>query len=322
MARPLRIEFPNAFYHITSRGNEKRVIFKDNRDREKMVTYLKESKEKFSIIIYCYVLMDNHFHLLIETAKPNLSKVMHWILTGYTVYFNKRHRRTGHLFQGRYKSLLVDKVNYLLELSRYIHLNPVRAKITEKPENYLWSSYREYIGLRKSSIANSKWLLKEFSSKAKEASKRYKEFVEEGIKTELSDPKKQSFAQAILGKEEFVKKVKKIMKVKENREEISYLKDIIREKKVEEIIKEIARYFRTSEEKLKKGRRGDIRRDIAIYLLRRYADITLKEIAGVFKIGHFSTITHIARKIEERIRKDKKIRKAVEEIAREIENEN
>src|SRR4030067_396555 len=145
MARPLRIEFKGAVYHITARGNERKKIYLSKIDYEKFLKYLDDTKKKYNVVIHCYVLMSNHYHLIIETPEANLSKVMHYINGSYTTYFNIKRKRSGHLFQGRFKSIIVDKDNYLLELSRYIHLNPVRAGIVEKPEDYQYSSYKTYI---------------------------------------------------------------------------------------------------------------------------------------------------------------------------------
>ncbi|MGV8149826.1 MAG: transposase, partial [Alkaliphilus sp.] len=126
MARPLRIEYEGALYHITTRGNERKKIYYAEADYEKFKSYLKDAQNKYGYLLHCYALMTNHYHLLIETPYANISKVMHYINGSYTSYLNKKRERSGHLFQGRYKAILVDQDSYLLELSRYIHLNPVR----------------------------------------------------------------------------------------------------------------------------------------------------------------------------------------------------
>src|SRR4030066_1532561 len=149
MARPLRIEFPGAYYHITSRGNERKAIFKNMGDRESFLSYLKLAYLRYGVVIHVFCLMNNHYHLLLETPKGNLSQIMRYINGAYSIYFNVKHKRTGHLFQGRYKAILVDADEYAGELSRYIHLNPVRAGIVSKPEQYLWSSYQYYVGKKK-----------------------------------------------------------------------------------------------------------------------------------------------------------------------------
>jgi len=153
MGRPLKIECQGALYHITSRGNERKEIFFDDADRDRFLEILKDYHDRHGILIHCYVLMDNHYHLILETPRANLLKVMHGINGRYTGYFNHRYKRPGPLFQGRYKGVLVEKDAYLLALSRYVHLNPVRAKVVEKPEQYRWSSYLGYVGEEKGSAA-------------------------------------------------------------------------------------------------------------------------------------------------------------------------
>ena len=146
MARPLRIQYPGAFYHVTARGNEKKAIFISNRDRVKFLSYLESAHDRYSAIIHVYCLMSNHYHLLVETPRGNLSQILHHINGAYTTYFNIRRERAGHLFQGRYKSILVEKDAYCIQLSRYIHKNPVRAGLVNMPSEYPWSSYPHYIG--------------------------------------------------------------------------------------------------------------------------------------------------------------------------------
>ena len=145
MVRPLRIEFPGALYHITDRGNERKAVFRDDADRHRLIQCFKEAVEKFGLKIHAFCLMGNHYHLEIGTPRGNLSKTMQWLKTAYTVYFNKRHRRSGHLFQGRYKAALIEKDKYLMALTRYIHLNPIRAGLVIRAEDYYWSSYKDYI---------------------------------------------------------------------------------------------------------------------------------------------------------------------------------
>jgi len=157
MARPLRIEYPGAYYHVTSRGNERRAIFADDTDKRRFLEILETTSNLFGVEVHGYVMMENHFHLILMTPMANLQKFMQRFNTSYTVYFNRRHYRTGHLFQGRYRALLIDRDTYLLELSRYLHLNPVRIKkyscleIEEKQrilKAYPWSSYRGYTRLK------------------------------------------------------------------------------------------------------------------------------------------------------------------------------
>ena len=158
MARQLRIEFPGAFYHVTARGNERKAVFKSIKDREKFLSYLESASNRYGAVIHAYCLMDNHYHILIETPLGNLSKIMQHINSAYTTYFNIKRKRSGHLFQGRYKSILVEVDEYAKELSRYIHLSPVRAKMVKTPEEYQWSSYSYYADKKKT----PEWLYRDF----------------------------------------------------------------------------------------------------------------------------------------------------------------
>ena len=144
MARPLRIEYPGAHYHVMSRGNERRPIVRDDADREKRLDWLRRTVETYGWRLHAFVLMNNHDHLFLETPQANLSAGMQYLNGSYTSYFNRRYRRAGHLFQGRYQAQLVEEEGYYLEVSRYIHLNPVRAGCVERAERYLWSSYPGY----------------------------------------------------------------------------------------------------------------------------------------------------------------------------------
>lgn len=144
MSRQWRIEFPGAMYHIISRGNEGNSIFSDDIDRKRFIDLLSNLWSRFGVEIHAWVLMPNHYHLLVKTRDSNISKSMQWFGANYTRYYNIRHKRSGHLFQGRFKSLLVENDRYLLQLSCYIHRNPLRANLVERLLDYKWSSYRSY----------------------------------------------------------------------------------------------------------------------------------------------------------------------------------
>lgn len=203
MARPLRIEYEGAVYHVTSRGNGRKSIFKDESDKELFLSRLEKVNKLYNWLCYAYCLMNNHYHLIIETPEGNLSRGMRQINGIYTQMFNKRHRKTGHIFQGRYKAILIQKESHLLEACRYVVLNPVRAKIVQKPEDYKWSSYRGTVGIEKTHpCLTTEWILGQYSKRKRDAERRYKEFVEAGIGGESIW--KEVKGQCILGKEEFV----------------------------------------------------------------------------------------------------------------------
>ena len=145
MARRPRVHFPGALYHVISRGNQRQRIYKDDEDCRRFQALLGEVVKRHSITLYAYVLMPNHFHLLLEVGRTPLSKAMQSLLYRYTRHFNQHYRKIGHLFQGRYRAILCDRDNYLMELIRYLHLNPVRAGLISDPSRYQWSSHREYL---------------------------------------------------------------------------------------------------------------------------------------------------------------------------------
>ncbi|MBI1820433.1 MAG: transposase, partial [Nitrospirae bacterium] len=164
MARPLRIQYPGAVYHITSRGNEKKPAYKDNQDRERFLTILQHVNQRYHWICHAYCLMSNHYHLLIETPDGNLSIGMRQLNGVYTQLFNQRRRRTGHLFQGRYKAILIEKDTHLLEACRYVVLNPVRAHMKKGPGAWKWSSYRATAGQGEAHpCLTVEWVLGQFS---------------------------------------------------------------------------------------------------------------------------------------------------------------
>ncbi len=211
MSRPLRLEFKNALYHITSRGDRREDIYEDDIDRELFIKIFSSVIEQFNWVCFSYCLMDNHYHLLIQTPDSNLSKGMRQLNGVFTQAYNRRHHKTGHLFQGRYKSILVDEDAYLLELSRYIVLNPVKAHRVKQAEDWKWSSYQAMTGdCSAPDWLSNEFLLSQFSKQRKTAIRKYKDFVEEGIKcssiwTELTN-------QVYLGDAEFVDKVQNHLK--------------------------------------------------------------------------------------------------------------
>lgn len=207
MARPLRIEYEGALYHVTSRGNAGRDIFVDDKDRTRFLETLSEVVERYRFIIHAYCLMSNHYHVMVETPQGNLSAGMRQLNGVYTQRFNVHHGSRGHLMQGRYKSFLVEKESYLLELSRYIVLNPVRAGIVASPQQWEWSSYRATAGLQAAEVFHqTDWILKAFSFSRARARKLYRAFVREGIGKE--SPLRGARGGFIIGGEGFIAKMR------------------------------------------------------------------------------------------------------------------
>jgi len=203
MARPLRIEFAGALYHVTARGNAREDIYGDDGDRRQFLTLLHNTVNRYDWYCHAYCLMDNHYHLLIETGTPTLSKGMKFLNGTYTQYYNRQHHRVGHVFQGRFKAILVQKDSYLLELARYIALNPVRAQLVRNAREWRWSSYRATAGYDESDAClTTQWILAGFAKTKSISQRRYRDFVQEG-KGQPS-PWQQLKNQIYLGDDDFV----------------------------------------------------------------------------------------------------------------------
>ena len=204
MARKPRIEYEGAFYHVITRGNRRESIFKDKKDFLKYLEILSNYKKRYQFRIYSYVLMSNHIHLLMETGKTSLSKIQQGINQCYTMYFNRRHRTVGHLFQGRYKAILCDRDTYLLSLIKYIHLNPIRAKMVNELDDYKWSSHNYYVSKeKKNGIVDTDRVLRMFSEDKAASRRLYNGFMGDGIDVKKEDVYG-TVDQRVLGSEEFL----------------------------------------------------------------------------------------------------------------------
>lgn len=206
MARPLRIQYPGALYHVTVRGNGRHDIFYDAKDKTIFLNLLADITETHNIHCYAYCLMDNHFHLLIETPDANLSRVMRDLNGEVTQAHNKRYDSTGHLFQGRYKAFLIEKELYLLAVARYIVLNPVRAKMVRHPRLWRWSSYRATAGeIQIPNWLSADSLLEHFCKQRSRAQKLYRDFVTDGISA--PSPFDEITEGVLLGSQQFINDV-------------------------------------------------------------------------------------------------------------------
>jgi REP element-mobilizing transposase RayT len=279
MARPLRIEYPGAVYHVTSRGNARNRIFSDDQDRETFLSVLGTVVKRYNWLCHAYCLMPNHYHCMIETPEGNLSLGMRQLNGIYTQRYNRRHNKTGHIFQGRFKAILVQKENYLLELCRYVVLNPVRARLIEKPEAWRWSSYGATAGLRKKPhFLTADWILSLFDRKTALAQKRYRAFVREGMHS--PSPWDELRGQVLLGEEGFAERIK----------------DVLEDRK---LIKEIPRSQRyVSRPRLDKifGENDTrIQRNAGIVVAHLNHGYTLKEIADYLRL-HYTTVSKVISK--------------------------
>lgn len=314
MGRPLRIEFPGALYHVISRGNERKKIFLSRADHEAFLDLLRESRERHGCLVHCYVLMGNHYHLVLETPRGNLVKVMHGINGGYTRYFNRRHRRVGHLFQGRYHAILVEKDAYLVELSRYVHLNPVRAKIVKSPEQYRWSSYPSYIGEAPDlEWVEYSWILSRYGKKRGYAAKGYRRFVEGGLKEVRWDPLDELYAGVILGGEAFREEMKGLITEGQLDREIVQRTRLRSWTEPQAIIKEVVSAFEVAPSVVTgRGGRDNVPRKAAIYLCRRHTGLGNDEIGKLFGGLGGSAVSRTASRLEGEMAGDVTLRKCID----------
>jgi len=208
MPRKPRIEFPGAFYHVITRGNQKQKVFKEKTDFEKYCDLLSAYKDRYRFFLYAFTLMDNHVHLLVETQDTPLSKILQGINQSYTMYFNRKYETVGHLFQGRYKAILCDRDAYLLALLKYLHLNPVRAGIAGTAEAHQWSSHRAYAdGANHNGLIDAEPVLQMFSENKVQARRRYVTFMNNDT-TITPEKVYATIDQRLQGNEEFVLRVR------------------------------------------------------------------------------------------------------------------
>jgi putative transposase len=306
MARPYRIEDENCLYHITNRGDGRRNIYQSESDHLKFLDYLLEAKEKYQFYVYAYVLMSNHYHLLIKTLQSNLSKIMHYINSSYTKYSNIKRNKVGHLFQGRYKSIVVDEDSYFLELTRYIHLNPVRAKIVEKPEEYKWSSYAGYIGKENDIYIDQKEVEKILGM----TGGGYQRFVMSEIGRK-KDPTRDIYGGMILGSPDFIKDRLRELRERVEGKDYSNKRKMKGYVKKEEILELVKKKYGISTEDLKIRRRRNKGRDAGIYLMRCLTGLTNREIGEVFCMK-FSAVSKAAIGFEKEMEKNRGVRKEIE----------
>lgn len=300
MSRPLRIEYPGAFYHVTSRGNERKMVFQSTRDREKYLSYLESAHHRYGAIIHVYCLMGNHYHLLLETPRGNLSKVLHHINGAYTTYFNIKRGRSGHLFQGRFKGILVEKDAYCKELSRYIHLNPVRAGMVKSPLEYPWSSYRSFIGKdKKPDWLTTELVLGDFGGEGRKGYRRYREYVERGETNEQESPFKRVIASTFLGSEEFINRIRTeyLERRKIDKRNVPAIKKVLRGPSLEDIEKAVVKVL---------GKDHTLYKKVCIYLSHRYSGMRLDEIGAYFGMKG-SAVSQLSGRFKETIKGDKEL---------------
>lgn len=304
MGRPLRIEYPGAHYHVTSRGNERKDVFKSQKDREQFLLYLESAVNRYDAVIHAYCLMNNHYHLLLETPSGNLSKIMQHINGAYTNYFNVKRKRNGHLFQGRYKAIVIEADEYAQQLSRYIHLNPVRANMVAKPEEYRWSSYLDYIGERKSPEWLETSFVLDYYGKGADRFVIYRRFVEDLLDSEYESPLGGVVASTILGSESFVCELtEKHIEGKQNDRELPAARKLTSKPSLQVILDAVKDISASSK----------VVKNATIYLCHKYSGAGLKEIGEMFGTKE-SAVSQASRRFVKVLERDKELQIQMEKI--------
>lgn len=315
MARPLRIEYPDAWYHVMNRGRRRENIFEDREDFEGFISLLQETSLLFDLRVSAYCLMSNHYHLLVQTPSGNLSRAMRHVNGVYTQRYNRRWNVDGQLFRGRYKSVLVEEDGHLLELLRYIHRNPIRANMCDAVGDYPWSSHQGYLSLAK------KWdwlhksiLLRMLGQDQQKGIKQYKNFVQCKDSGTILDFFSKKNLPSFLGSEEFIEWVKGAFRRLQNHKEIPQSRHLA--PTISEIKEEVCRFYKVEESSLTKSRRGreNEARNVAIYLARKRGGLRLDVIGQVFGIEKYSSVSSVVTRMKKQIAQRKELDLRVEKI--------
>ena len=318
MARPLRIEFPNAIYHVMARGNGKQAIFHIEDDYRRMVDGLERTVGRTGWEVFAYVWMPNHIHLFLKTPKPNLSKGMQYLLSGYANWYAKRHQRTGHLFQGRFRAEMVEDESYFWTLSRYLHLNPVRGKrpLVKHPRDWLWSSYPGFCTKAK----RVEWIAYESVLSAwqgdmggSNAERAYRKFVEARIEEPPESPLSSALEGWLLGSEAFLKRMKSLLAKPRQMDQVPRARRLS-SIKASEAISIVAEYFETTVESFQTRRAASLARDIAAWMAHRRTTSTLRELSGAFGLRHPDSVSNLIRRAEAAIGQSAKVANQIKHL--------
>ena len=321
MARKLRLEYEGAIYHVTMRGVDRRRLFEDDEDRRRFLSRLGDGAEEHGVRVYLFCLMSNHVHLVVETPLANLSAFMHGLQTGYTVYFNLRHRRVGHLMQGRFGAEPVEGGEYLLKLSRYVHLNPVfvggmrKRPVEERRAGlraYRWSSYRGYVGLEKP----QEWveegpILAMAEERGRKQRAAYRRFVEAGMaETDEEFEEMVKGSRWGLGGEEFMDRMRDLYQEKAGQmrrpEDVSFRR-VEGRRSAEEVVRVVAEGFGLEPEALRRRRYDCVARGVAARMLVRYAGMNQRRVGEYLGMGTGSSVCRQLRRLKEREEKDRRL---------------
>jgi len=325
MARPLRIQYPGAHYHVTCRGNERKEIFLDARDHKLFLEKLSLSLDIYNVSLLAYICMPNHFHLLVNTPEGNLSEFMRHFNISYTAAFNRRHRRVGHLYQGRYKAYLIDADNYLLEVSRYIHLNPVRIKVfSKKSAREKWDALLKYeassllgyfSGGKREEFINYKTVLEYMGGDTRKGRQAYRRFVKGGIEEEIASPLELGQGHGIVGEADFIEWIKeKFLSKEAPQREQPALKVLRKEFEPEELIERFTHLVGKSREGICQRGKKSIERALLMELLYRFCRITQPEIGRLVGGIDYSAVSQARNRLQKRLEREPELKKRFEKL--------
>ena len=334
MARPLRIEYTGAVYHVTIRGNQRRDIFLSVQDRERFLFKLEESIQRYDVRMHLFCLIKNHAHFVLETPRANLGKFMHRLQTAYTVYFNKRHQQSGHLMQGRYGAVLVEKDEYLLKLSRYVHLNPVYiAEHQKKPtrervdilRRYAWSSYRSYIGkIKPLSFVTYGPILAMMGRPKRNQPSVYRRFVESGIQdidAAFIESKQQSHLR--IGSNAFHDDIddlyERLVDGSTSKEDVSFRHEA-HTCSVEDVVDSVCQVLDIAPSIVLSRQRDSLVRPLVAKALCDYAGLTQREVAGLFKLSSGGAVSKQLAKLSRLVKTNTSLQRIQEDIDLAIQN--
>jgi putative transposase len=329
MARPLRIQFENAYYHATCRGNSGQEIFSTDADRSRFLDLLERSNDVYQTEILAYVLMSTHFHLLVKTPLGNLQEFMRHFNISYTSYYNWKHDRRGHLYQGRYKALLVDADNYLQEVSRYVHLNPMRVRLRDGMtldekrtflRTYRWSSYEGYLSPgRRRGFIQAEEVLGYFGGDTAKGRRKYEAFVMEGMSGKVASPLARGAGHGIVGAHEFVEKIREeyIRSATDSRE-LPAVKKILAQVEPEKMIGVVGEVFEVErEELLRRGAKG-VARGVLMEMLYRYGGMNQREIGDLMGVD-YSAVSVMRKRLSAILGKDRGLSANIERVKKHLQ---
>ena len=291
MARPLRIMFPGACYHVTARGNGRQRIYREDRDRQVFLARLEAVVKRYDLVLHAYVLMRNHYHLLLETPAGNLARAMRQLNGVYTQDFNRRHGRVGHVLQGRYKAILVDKDSYLLELSRYIHLNPIRVGEASEAARFPWSSAAAYVGrVRPPAYLRMGDVLSHFGRQRRTAQHAYARFLREGAAVPGRRPWEQVVGQTLLGSTPWVERMRRRVGKRNEDLEVPATRQLRRRPPLSLVFTQVSRRAGLPREELARPTPGrvSVARLAAVQLAWECCGVTQREIGAACGVTPFA----------------------------------